>query len=82
MVNLKCVNECAASSLNEKLVQALSERDAYKKQIESLVSELAVTRKEVGVWRTEAKREEGNAKRWFGEWSHILGIYKDVKANG
>jgi predicted nucleic acid-binding Zn-ribbon protein len=78
MVNLVCVDECAASSLNEKLVQALTERDAHKKQIDSLLSELEVTRKEVGIWRTEAKREEANAKRWYSEWSHVLELHKNL----
>jgi hypothetical protein len=30
MVKLECVDECAASSLNERLVKALTERDQWK----------------------------------------------------
>jgi len=30
MVKLECVDECAASSLNERLVTALTERDQWK----------------------------------------------------
>lgn len=30
MVKLECVDECAASSLNERLVKALTERDKWK----------------------------------------------------
>jgi hypothetical protein len=30
MVNLECVDACAASSLNERLVKALTERDKWK----------------------------------------------------
>jgi len=85
MVNLECVDACAASSLNDKLVQALSERDEHKKHIESLISEielirseLDVTRREVGIWRNEAKREEANAKRWYSEWSHVLELHKNL----
>jgi predicted nuclease with TOPRIM domain len=78
MVKFKCVDECSASSLNEKLIQALSERDELKKKLESVQSELDVTRKEVGVWRNEAKREEANAKRWYREWSHVLDLYNNL----
>jgi len=40
MVNLVCVDECAASSLNEKLVQALTERDALKAKVHELYTEV------------------------------------------
>lgn len=85
MVKFECVDACSASSLNEKLVQALSERDEHKKHVESLISEielikseLDVTRREVGIWRNEAKREEANAKRWYSEWSHVLELHKEL----
>lgn len=78
MVQFECVDACCASSLNEKFVQALSERDELEKQLKSVQSELDVTRKQLGAWRNEAKREEANAKRWYREWSHVLELYKKL----
>lgn len=40
MVNLECVDKCAAAFLNEKLVHALSERDALKAKVHELHTEV------------------------------------------